>query len=95
MTPNERIGYAVASASLVGALWTGITFAVDYEQGLVKQPQLQSFVTQNQMSMDAMEKRALRRQIFELDLVRKPTPVQKAMRSQYQSDLDELNKRSK
>lgn len=95
MNPTERIGYAVAAATLTGAIWTGIVYAVDYEQSLVKQPQLQRMVNQNQISMDAMEKRALRRQIFELDLIQHQTAIQKAMRAQYQTDLDELNKQGK
>lgn len=93
MTMLDKIGVASVSSGLIAALWSGITCAIDYEQSLVKQPALQAIVNQNQMNMDAMERRELRRRLFELDLIEKPTKLQKAMREQYQADLNELDKR--
>lgn len=90
MTLREKIGIAATTATVFASLWAGIIYAVDYEQSLVKTPQLQSMMKQNQQSIDDIKRDTLESKLFELDLVEAPTKAQKALRSYYQNKLDRI-----
>ena len=92
-TMRDEVTLAGAVFAILGTLWTAFTYAIDYEQTLVKQPQLRAIVVEQQMSLDAMKRDTLESKIFELNLIEHPTKPQQALLIYYQQKLDELNKK--
>lgn len=93
---NKKLASSVgiAVAAIGGFLQFDSYYAHAADISGLKQAQEQAVVQQrieSRYAMDQIRKQYLQDKVFELNLIEKPTPVQKAMKEKYQMDLEAIN----
>ncbi len=98
-TLRDKITLIGGILTILTGLFAGAVGAGDYVQNLAHKDeikeQMQEFTSQNKMSMDAMERRALKRDILRLSNIKNPTDADRILLQQSRDDLEELNKKGK
>lgn len=99
ITTKEKLTTASIFLGVVIALMTlgsSVVNAIDFVNSLAKKTEvdakLEYYSKQTNQNMMDMERRSLKRKLFELNLIKTPTQSDTALIKQYQQDLDELNK---